>query len=191
MLTFDEATHGYKWKGTPVPSVTQVIRSALGDQFAGVSHDAFARKRMLGQAAHRACELDSLGMLDEATVHPEVWPYLLAWRRFIFESGFKVVASEELFYEEVYGYAGRRDCRGYLDGAQAVVDFKTGAPGMVGIQTAGYAMAGYAIDSKWRRFALLARDSGGYRFEECKSPADFADFLACLRIHRIKERLNQ
>jgi hypothetical protein len=182
MLTFNAERHEYAWQGKPVPGVTRVT---LGDPFAGIPSHVLEHKRAIGLAAHRACELDALGQLDEATVHPAVWPYLLAWRAFIRESGFEVEACEEIFYAEVFGYAGRRDFRGKIDGRRAVVDFKTGLPGLL----AAMQTAAYAASEPWRRFALQGLTNGRYRFTEYTAPGDFADFLACLRCFRLKERI--
>lgn len=187
MLTFDEAGHRYFWNGQPVPGVTTIIREACGNPFAGIPEHVLERKRLLGLAAHRACELDALGKLDDGSVHPEVMPYLKAWRAFVQESGFEVEATEQKTYCEPCGYAGRIDFVGDLLGVLTVIDFKTGLPGpLAAIQTAAY---GNAIGAK-RRFALQGLPNGRYKFPEYTAPGDFADFLAALRVFRLRERIN-
>lgn len=193
MLTFDEPTHAYAWQGKPVPGVTAVIRGALGDPFARIDPDVLERKRAIGKAAHRAVELDDAGKLDEATVHPAVVPYLEAWRAFRRESGFAPLLSEQKGYHETYGYAGQLDVLGRINGDRAVVDLKTGLPGLqAAIQTAAYAMlVPYELTPglQPRRFALLAQINGRYKFIEYTAPGDWRDFLACLAVYRLKQRI--
>jgi hypothetical protein len=195
MLTFDAERHEYFWCGSRVPGVTQVIRAALGDPFQGIPSHVLERKRAIGVAAHRACELDSQGRLDDATVHPAVLPYLEAWRAFVREKDATVVANHRKAYSITYGYAGELDFIvtwwiGDRDGGGpvfALVDFKTGIPGeMARIQTAGYAALNPEPCS---RYSLQGLPNGRYKLEPYDSPGDFPDFLACLRVFRLKERL--
>lgn len=186
MLDFNAERHEYRWNGAIVPSVTQVIRAALGDPFGRIPADVLERKRKIGQAAHRACELDSRGDLDEATVHPAVLPYLQAWQAFVRESGFVVVFAELPFRHDTYGYAGTPDFVGDLNGNRVVCDVKTGLSGpQAALQTAAYS----ALVCAQRRFALRALPDGRYKLVEFSSPGDWPDFLACLRCVRLRERI--
>lgn len=195
MLEFDEPSHTYRWNGKIVPGVTQVIRAALGDPFSGVPPDVLERKRAIGSAAHKACELDSQGRLDEATVHPAVLPYLRAWRAFVSETAFWPTWREEKVYNAAHGYAGQLD---FLGGCAAnntsmLVDMKTGLPGpLAALQTSAYAEAACSERPSMpmpRRFSLQVLTTGRYKLVEYSNPGDFADFLACLRIYRLKERI--
>jgi len=194
MLAFDAEAHRYTWDGRPVPSVTQVIRGALGDPFARISPAVLERKRRIGDAAHRAAELDAAGTLDDATVHPAVLPYLEAWRAFRRESQCTLIASESRIYHPVHGYAGTLDVFAWVNGDAAVIDIKTGLPGpQAELQLAAYAEV--AIDGPEvsggtvRRFALRVLPTGRYKFDEYKNPAAWRDFLACLAVHRLKEKI--
>lgn len=194
MLKFDSVGHRYTWQGAPVPGVTDVIRSALGDPFANVPPLVLEFKRTLGVAAHLACHLDDAGELDDASVHPEVRPRLEAWRAFRREFPFTVFASERPLYHTLYGYAGTPDRGIVVNGGKwhAVVDLKTGFPGpAAALQLAAYerlfdAEYGHPV---MRRFALQALPSGRYRFTEYTGVSDWRDFLACLAVHRLKERI--
>lgn len=193
MLKFDSAGHVYTWQGAPVPGVTDVIRSALGDPFANVPPLVLEYKRTLGVAAHLACHLDDAGELDDASVHPEVRPRLEAWRAFRREFPFEVFASERPLYHTLYGYAGTPD-RGIVTAAswRAVVDLKTGLPGpAAALQTAAYAQL-FNVELGYpdlRRFALQALPSGRYRFVEYTGVSDWRDFLSCLNVHNLKRRI--
>lgn len=199
MLAFDEPTHRYTWNGQPVPGVTEVIRSALGDPFANFDSETLTRKRQIGIAAHRAVELDDAGKLNQDSVHPAVLPYLEAWRAFRRESKFQPLMSETKEYSGQYGYAGTFDALGLLRDDLAVVDFKTGLPGpMAALQTAAYAplipdsiAVAYPPPVRIRRFALRALPTGRYKFDEYTNPADWRDFLACLAVYRLKKRIDQ
>ena len=185
MLEFDEPTHVYRWNGAIVPSVTQIIRAALGNPFEFVSEAVLDHKRKIGVAAHKAVELDSQGVLDDETVHPLVMPYLVAWRQFREQWPCEILDSEAKMYSGTYGFAGTPDLFAKLhDGSYCVIDLKTGLPGpQAAIQTAAYANFVEAT----RRFALQARNDGKYRLTEYTNPSDWPDFLACLRIFRLKE----
>lgn len=193
MLVFDPIAHTYTADGARLPSVTQVIASALGNAFANVPDHVLEHKRRIGEATHLACHLDDLGDLDEASVHPEVLPRLEAWRAFRDETGFEVLLSEQPLSHPL-GYAGMPDRYGLLAGARANVDLKTGLPGLrAGLQTAAYAaLIDHELgadDVPMRRFALHALPNGRYRMTEYTRPGDWRDFLACLAVHNLKEKL--
>lgn len=190
MLEFHSDGHRYTWCGRPVPSVTTVIRTALGDPFERVAATVLELARQRGKAVHKACELDDAGELDETTVDARIVPYIDAWRRFRKEFPFTVLEAEKERYNAQHGYAGTPDCLiafGRRD--IAVVDRKTGLPGIgAALQTAAYARFWLNGDSM-RRFALRMMPTGKYQFTEYKDPGDWRDFLACLAVHRLKERL--
>jgi hypothetical protein len=194
MLEFDPVEHAYRWQGKPVPGVTTIIRGALGDPFEHVAAPVLERARQRGSAVHKACELDDAGCLDEATVDARIVPYVEAWRKFRREFGFRVQFAERPLYHAVHGYAGTPDCAIELAcGLPAIVDRKTGLPGpAAALQTAAYAELAYWLDApprQVRRFALRMLPNGRYQMHEYTNPGDFRDFLACLAVHRLKERL--
>lgn len=196
MLTFDAAEHRYFWHGKPVPGVTSIISSVLGNPFERVPTPVLEHKRALGVSTHFACHLDDAGMLDETSVHPEVRPRLDAWRAFRRELQCEVICSERQLYHASIGYAGQPDrlMRLVVAGDRAVVDLKTGLPGpYAALQTAAY---GELVDSEFgaeerplRRFSLQALPSGRYKFTEYTNPGDWRDFLSCLNVLRIRERI--
>jgi len=80
MLTFDEPSHVYRWRGEVVPSVTQILSPLVN--YAMVPPEALERARLLGQAVHRMTELHDLDDLDEDSLTPEMLPYLAGWKKF-------------------------------------------------------------------------------------------------------------
>lgn len=193
MLELDREAHRYRWNGAAVPGVTEVIAAALGNPFADVRPAVLERKRQIGEAAHLACDMDDRGVLDDSTVARPVQPYLEAWRAFRRELRFELLISERPLYHLVHGYAGTPDRVIQIGDERAVVDIKTGLPGpQAALQTAAYAdliASHLGRERPLRRFALRALPSGRYKFDEHTHPGDWRDFLACLAVYRLKERI--
>ncbi len=194
MLTFDPAAHVYTWKGARVPSVTEIIGAALGDAFGAAPEGVLEYAKARGRAVHRACELDSRGELDEATVAPEIAPYLEAWRAFRRNYPFNVVASERPLYHQALGFAGTPDVICESPAWWAVIDIKSGLGGLrAQLQTAAYlemAREHYkAVDGKpARRFVLRLQANGRPALVECKRAGDWRDFLSCLNVYRLRQQ---
>lgn len=185
-LTFDEASHTYRVGGALVPSVTTILRP-LSD-FSGIPQDVLEWKRNLGQRVHFACQLDDEHDLEEASVEHDVAPYLAAWRKFIAESGARVVHNEQRVYEPTMRYAGTLDNVLELQGYRWLVDKKTSiaTPIAAGPQTAAYLRA-LNDPSVTRRAAVRLRPDGTYRFDPLSGADDWSAFLSCLTLLRFKE----
>lgn len=186
MLEFDASTHVYRWNGSPVPSVTQIL-APLGSDFRFVKPDVLDRSRDLGQAVHQMIELDAAGVLDESSVTGVLACYLEQWRRFVAATGFRVSYSELRLYSARYGYAGTLDLLGVLDRHETLIDTKTGAvPRVAKPQTAAYANLlvenGMALKSLRRRALDLKPDSW-HLSDEYRDPRDLNVFLAALTLH--------
>lgn len=193
---FDPAEHAYRFGDKPVPGVTSVIRSALGDPFERVAAPVLELARQRGSAVHRACELDDEDRLDEESLDPRIVPYVQAWRRFRREFAFDVLFAEQPLYSLVSGCAGTPDVVAESRGEVLVIDRKTGLPGIAAaLQTAAYAeiVADHLCltsPTSPRRFALRMLATGRYQFHEYTAPSDWRDFLACLAVHRLKGRIH-
>ena len=198
MLTFDPVEHRYEWNGCVVPSITQVLRSVLGDPFLHVHPAALEYARQRGTAVHKACELDDAGQLDERSVAPEIAGYVRAWREFRRAFPFKVIASERPLYSSANGYAGTPDRIVAAFGFRAVVEIKTGLPGIFAdLQTAAQAILAqenYSGSIEFgvpplRRFVMHIKANGTPHLDECTSQSDWRDFLSALNVYRLKERI--
>lgn len=185
-LTFDEATHTYRVGGVRVPSVTQIL--APLSSFEGIPREILEAKRDLGQRVHFACQLDDEHDLDESSVEDDVAPYLFAWRKFLAESGARVVHNERRVYEPAMRYAGTLDNALELQGYRWLVDKKTSiaTPISAGPQTAAYLRA-LNDPSVTRRAAVRLRPDGTYRFDPLSGADDWSAFLSCLTLLRFKE----
>lgn len=187
---FDADTHTYRVEGRLVPNVTGIL-SPLND-FSGIPAQVLANKRDLGVAGHLMISLDAQGKLDDATVPEALWPRLAAWRRFLEESGFVPILTEQVVYSETHGFAGTLDLilatsKGRSKYVLADCKFADTTPPSVGPQTAAYEVAyreesGYR-GSLWRRCLRLLND-GTYRLDKLDSPADWPIFQACLSLHK-------
>ena len=186
LLTFDEQRHEYRMLGSVVPSVTQILRP-LSD-FSGVSRAVLDAKRDLGQRVHLACQLADEDDLDEASVEPDVAPYLQGWRQFRRDTGALVLLNEGKVADPLLLYAGTLDRVVEINGERWLIDLKTciSTPLAVGPQTAAYLRA-LGDSSVTHRGALRLRPDGTYRLDALTGADDWACFVACLTLHRFKE----
>jgi hypothetical protein len=192
-LRFDEAEHRYTLDGRPVPSVTGILKPL--ECFETVPFEVLEVARIRGQHVHEACHLDDMGDLDEASLDQELWPYLVQWRRFRAESGFKILASEIRVAHPKLGYAGGLDKlvlspRGQL----GILELKAGlVPISVGAQTAAYDAAYREMSAAPRSNMPLRRyvvdlKPERYRLDRLDDPCDWSDFVSCLNIFNRKNR---
>lgn len=187
LLTFDAESHTYRFMGTPVPSVTTILRPL--NNFSGIDPAVLAAKADLGTRVHEACHYLDEDDLDEESVEADVEPYLQAWKLFKAETGAAVLASEQRVYEPLYGFAGTLDNVLLIGGVKWLVDKKTAAevPASAGPQTAAYQQA-LGDTTVMRRAVVRLRPDGTYRFDPLTGADDWSIFMACLAIHRFKEK---
>lgn len=185
-LTFDEASHTYRWLGAVIPSVTSILAPLVN--FAGIPASVLEAKRELGRQVHYACQLFDEDDLDETSLSQEVQPYLNAWHKFKHDTGCVVVENEKQVAEPQLMYAGTLDRVLLIDGTRYLVDLKTciATPIAVGPQTAAYLRA-LGDTSVTHRAALRLRPDGTYRFDPLTGADDWSVFMACLSLLRFKE----
>jgi hypothetical protein len=181
-LTFDEATHTYRWNGEVVPGVTSILRPLCSFDF--VKSDVLAAASAFGTAVHRACELDDRNALDEEALDPELVPYLEQWRRFCADFECEWEWIEAPFYHRTMRYAGTVDRIGKVKRERAVLDIKTSASlyPSVGPQTAAYARA-YDPDTgqSLKRYGLRLHPTG-YELRPYTNPADWSVFCSLITL---------
>lgn len=204
MLTFDEASHTYRWKGELVPNVTRII-----GHLTDYSHIPPQRLQDLqeeGRAVHKMVEMDCAGTLD--FVPDWLVPHYSAWQRFLEETGFEPLVSEYRVYHTTQRYAGTLDLLGEfkkLKGATgiALIDVKRSlyAGPAIGLQLAGYdnaLRADKTMPRPNRRYALRLGSDGKYHLDAgvkvngSEIPFDAPDngtaFLACLQQYRWRQK---
>lgn len=187
-LEFDEAAHVYRFGGQVVPGVTSILQPLV--DFSKVPRDVLEAKRDLGQRVHLACQLDDEHDLDEDSVETDVAPYLSAWRRFLRETGARVLENEQRVFHRALRYAGTLDNILQLNGKIWLADKKTSiaAPMSVGPQTAAY-VAAFGMKTVTHRASVQLRPDGTYQFVPLTGQDDYAVFLSCLTIHKFKESM--
>lgn len=191
-VRFVEKTHEYFVGADKVPSVTTVLESERLVDLDGVPEALLEYSRGLGKAVHRATELNDVGDLDDATLDPAIEPYLKAWKRFRYDTGFVVESLERVVFNPVYRYAGTLDRLGRFGGGRgvsAIIDIKTGAPRKsTGYQLAAYLGALPIVEQRnRRRFACHLLADGRYALVEYVKPSDWNVFLAALTLYNVRK----
>lgn len=191
MLTFDPERHEYRWQGALVPNVTRILAPLV--DLSMIPPDVLENARQEGIAMHKMVELDAAGDLDVDGLPDWLRPRHAAWRKFLADTGFEVIASEQQVYHPVYRYAGTLDLIGRVPSGEVwLPDLKRSfaAGAVIGLQTSAYEAAWRAVDKalkKLRRFGLRLLESGDYRLERFEQPDDFQTFLALLTVYRWRE----
>lgn len=170
----------------PLPRVTEIIAAAGlmpkwngGDPYAAMER---------GTAVHLATAYDDEGDLDEASITPEIWPYIEAYRRFRQESGVHILAIEREVRDETVGYVGHYDRLVRFNGADWVLDLKTGAPApWHAIQLAAYRAA---VGRMALKRGCLYLTPPSWKLVECNNRADWRIFLAALTLYQWRESCN-
>lgn len=183
MLTFDAASHTYRWNGVIVPSVTQCLKTAGVIDYSMIPQDILQRAAIRGTAVHKACELWDLDTLDESTLDAEIGGYLEGWKAFIRDTGWSNARIEHRVYQPQHKYAGTFDRTGLLQGGLVCLDIKTGIllDGHRN-QLAAYTMT-QPMPRRYRRIALQLTKEGRYKIAEFKIGdlmGDFNKFLWAL-----------
>lgn len=188
-LSFDEATHTYRYQGVEVPGVTSVLKPLM--DFAHVPADVLAAAAAFGTAVHKACELDDLDQLDEEALDDALAPYLAAWRKFSRDYDVEWHGIERKVFHPQLRYAGALDRNGLvrLDPRRdyrvpAIVDIKSGAQlyPAVGPQLAAYHRALNESSVTTKRLAVQLKPDGNYAAKWHEDPTDFAVFCSLLTL---------
>lgn len=191
-LQFDAEQHRYTLNGRHVPSVTQVLDPL--NVLDGIPWDVLEAAREFGNHVHAACHLFNLDDLDWSSLDSVLASYVRGYQRFLIETGFVVLASEERVASVGCMYAGTLDLRGVLPQRKrkrrALIDIKSTAvlPRTVGPQTAAYDRANYEMTGEKSdcRFCLHLKPDDYKLVELTDGPGiqDFTLFLSALNVHR-------
>jgi hypothetical protein len=188
-VALDETTHTYRVGGRVIPGVTRALEQI--DELDGIPRDLLEAAARFGRHVHKAVHLFNQGTLDEEALDAPLVPYLTAYRKFLADTGARVIESERLVHHRKIGYAGMLDLTAIWGALPypAVVDVKSSAtiPRSVAPQTAGYREA-YLSESPLhklssRRYCLQLKGNGEYRLKHYDDPKDWAIFLSCLNLH--------
>ena len=189
LTTFDNSEHRYFIGGSPIPSVTQVLRATgILPDYRMVKREVLEQKRQLGTALHECLHFLQEGDLDESTIDEEVRPRLDAYQQFVADHDFKPLECELRMWVTLNGmvYGGCPDVTGMIKAEPWVIDFKS---------TSGSPLPGWAIQLeaysaglkpplvppfKWKRMSLQLLEDGKYAKKVWDDPLDRQEWLSAL-----------
>jgi hypothetical protein len=196
-IELDQATHTYYVDGVEQIGLTKVLK------LAGLIDDDWYTEygRWRGSAVHLATRFFDEGDIDRRTLDPVIKPFVADWKDFRDRTGFVPVVIEKPYYDGLYNFCCTPDRLGYFstwqqrsDEPNVIADLKAypsgQVPAWVRYQLAGQ---GRAINPNrvFHRFAVVLTGKGptveSYPTEDYIE--DVNDFLACIRIARLKEKL--
>lgn len=141
LLTFEEATHTYRYNGVIVPGVTSILKPLSQEiyKYAPERNMNFASGR--GSDVHKAIEFYS--QYEVIEIESSNRAYLDAYIKFSKDYSHISLRNEYSVYSDL-GYAGTLDNIGRVDGEWTLIDYKTTSElhkKMVGIQLSAYRQA--------------------------------------------------
>lgn len=188
MLTLDPIPHQYYWNGSRCPNVTRIL-DPLTD-YSMIPRATLEKAQQEGKDNHRMVSLHCKGDLDEETLPQWLEPKLRGLKKFIADTGFQMLASEEMMYSPTYQIAGTLDIAGPMRSRPgcALIDVKRSlyAGRAIGLQLSAYAALWDETHPENRitnRYALVLKD-GTYQLTEFNDPRDRSVFLAALSMYR-------
>jgi hypothetical protein len=165
------------------PSTTEILRyfGLMADYEQFGNEDALRRGRLVTAG----CHILGAGNSDQQweSRHPECHPYLDAYRRFLREHHFELLAAEQEYRSSVHRFISHPDQIGKLDGfGMTNLELKSGSmPKCCPLQTGGQvlAMGHPAI----RRFGLLLKNDGSYQLFPHDDFRDIDRFAAMIQTY--------
>jgi hypothetical protein len=77
-----DENHVYTYEGTRYPNVTSILSATGLVNYSAIPVAIKEAAMRRGSFAHKACELDDAGVLDEDTLDDSLRGYVKAWREF-------------------------------------------------------------------------------------------------------------
>lgn len=162
-------------------SVTEILQEVGLSDLSMIPRKVLEKARRRGVGVHEWIKLETLSpeLLEGVPLPDEIGPYILAWRQWKIESGFKIRSAEQSAVSDLYRFGGTWDLFGEINSREAVVDYKAryAITPEIGPQLSGYEIL---LDHPGPilRFALLLKPNGTYRFEAFEDPEDRQTFIA-------------
>lgn len=192
LLEFDEEQHAYTLNGRRVPGVTQVLEPM--QMLDGIPWHVLEAAREFGTNVHLACHWHNTGTLEWDSLDPLLAAYVRGYLKFLAETSFILLASEERVASERMQVAGTLDLRGILNRKKAIGDIKSTAtlPRTVGPQTAAYeALHTEMTGEKHQLRFCLNLKPDGYSFvplnTQRRGVQDLTYFVSALNIWRFNQ----
>lgn len=170
-LRFDEPTHTYTFGSKRLPSVTEIVKFAYPDAFAGIPEKSKEYYFERGRQNHKLWEMIELGTADGFDFDPGVEKYRPGHAKFLRDTGFKALPGgiEMRVKNEELGLAGTLDRLGTVRDRVWLVDLKTtkAVDKVVALQTALYALMlpGYRF-AELERYGVGIKNNGTYQMTQ-------------------------
>lgn len=169
---------------TPVPSVTTILKAA------GLYNENFFTEasRTRGTYVHKAILYYLQDDLVEETIPDEYRGYIEAFKRFMAEADCKphLEMCEVPLFSEVWRFGGMPDIPCVFNGAESIIDVKSGAKSdTTGVQLAAYALL-HPIPSV-KRYGLYLKANGKYRLIPYLDRNDTKIFNAALTLYHWRQ----
>lgn len=175
-----------------LPRVTEILRAVgLGPDLSHVPTEILDGARKRGTAVHEAIEAITYGYFEEDALDVEHRPYVDAYRKFLKESGYEVIAAEVEVVNAEWGYRGHPDSVGWLLSHRTILDAKTGDDGGAEFQLAGYVEAWNAehpTEPVTAAAVLHLRPNGTYRYDEIELPGARPVWYAAVTVYKAQPR---
>lgn len=173
----------------PLPRVTHILDAVgLGPDLSMVAADVLAAAMKRGTAVHEAIEALSYGYFEGCD--PAITGYVDAYRTFVAESGYRVIAAEVEVTHPAWRYRGHPDSVGWIGSNRAVLDFKTGVSDGVAYQLVGYAEAWNAehpTELITAAACVELRENGTYRVTEVDLGAAKPVWFAAVTVYHAQK----
>ena len=184
---------------TLLPRVTEILQVVgLGFNGDGIPAARLEHARLRGQALHLAIRYHHEGVLDEASLHPDILLGFEAYRRFLKDTGHEPIASEIELIHEAYGFMGHPDRVGWLHGKRVILDWKNTDSfdfWPAALQLSAYKLlweANHPTELIQATFAVqLSPSTGKYQLRVVEAEKYQQIFLAALVVFRAKQQMGR
>jgi hypothetical protein len=109
MFHFEPKSHVYTVDGEVLPSVTDILRPLSDEFYGGIPLATLAAAAERGRRADLACQLIDEDDLDDASVEDDIAPRVIAYRKFLAETGAVAFETARSRYHPEHRYAGTLD----------------------------------------------------------------------------------
>ena len=171
-IRFEPGEHRYFLGDQEIPGFSHIAKTMGLMEATKFMTDA---GREQGTALHKWVNLLARGKTSTTQSHPSIEGRVLAFHKFMVESGFKFESGETPLYEPVSRFSCTHDLAGYLGAFSCVVEVKGGAkqkwhPAQTAAQSLALRANGFRAQ---KRFTLYLADRS-YRLEEHTDAGDEA-----------------
>ena len=186
-VVFDSETHIYRSMATGniIPSVTNIMREGgILKCLHDVPVHILEQARQFGTAVHAAIHLFNTDNLKEETLDENLKPYLDVYMDFLEEHKVRVIKSEQVVYNQMFGYAGQYDLYAEVDDCLTLLDIKTSHE--VDKKSNSVQLSAYraAVNENIAKLSVLHLKSDKYKLIELQDNMDV--FLSALHIYKFK-----